>query len=138
MYPAKNRPPIRPPSACGFAAPWRKPTSLPIIHVTTGPVRARSAALTVQPSNRKTHKVRYAGHPAILVPISRTPPTSSRIDGLLIPRGLRENARCFTVALIAALVVLAIPACGGAESRHRAGAHMVALEVKSRAVHRTL
>jgi hypothetical protein len=41
-----------------LSAPARKETLFSIIQVTTGPVRARSAALTVQPSARKIHNVR--------------------------------------------------------------------------------
>jgi hypothetical protein len=48
-----------------LSAPARKETLFSIIQVTTGPVRARSAALTVQPSARKIHNVRYAGQPAL-------------------------------------------------------------------------
>jgi hypothetical protein len=36
----------------------RNATLLSIIQVTTGPVSARSAALTVQPSSKKNHSVR--------------------------------------------------------------------------------
>jgi hypothetical protein len=45
-------------------APARNATLLSIIHVTTGPVSARSAALTVQPSISRSQRVRYAGQPA--------------------------------------------------------------------------
>ena len=36
---------------------------LPIIHVTTGPVMARSAALTVQPSSSQNQSVWCGAHP---------------------------------------------------------------------------
>src|SRR4051794_19525976 len=53
---------MSPPSAYGFDVSARNETWLPIIHVTTGPVRARSAALTVHPSSNQNHRVWCGAH----------------------------------------------------------------------------
>src|SRR3954454_8107640 len=91
---------MSPPRAEGFDVSARNETWLPIIHVTTGPVRARSAALTVHPSNSQNHSVWCGAHPPRVVARGCRPVSSVSIVsppeeclGIRLPRQAVGDAK---------------------------------------------